>query len=226
MSTILPSGLIVSCQAEGDSPFATPDHIAAFARAAEMGGAVAVRIRDAENITRVRSAITLPIIGLTKSAYPSGEVLITPHETDITALHSAGADVVALDATERKRPDGRTGIQVLADAATLGVPLMADISSEAEAIAAAAAGAAYVATTLSGYVDSKRRVRLDVPDLELLEMLRGKLSVPLVAEGRFWTPEQTALAIRLGAHAVVVGTAITRPVDIVKRFVSALSPKS
>jgi N-acylglucosamine-6-phosphate 2-epimerase len=95
-----------------------------------------------------------------------------------------------------------------------------------EAREAAGRGAAYVATTLSGYAPSDRKVKADMPDLELVGALSRTLTVPLIAEGRFTTPEQAALALTLGAHAVVVGTAITRPVDIVKRFVASLPVKS
>ncbi len=221
--TLIPRGLIVSCQAEEGSPFNAPSFIAAFAQAAEAGGAVALRIRDIENIRAVKRITTLPIIGITKSAYESGEVLITGDVKDVEHIMHAGADVVALDVTKRIRPNGMTGVEFLAEVRKqINVPMMADIATYEEGIAAAEAGAEFVGTTLSGYTSYTSRVRSDVPDFELIERLAAVLPGRVIAEGRIWTPEQASLALKVGAYAVVVGTAITRPIDIVKRFVGGL----
>ena len=215
----LARGLIVSCQAEGDSPFNTPAFIAAFARAAEMGGAVAVRIAGADNVRAVRGAVRLPIVALTKGGFPDGSVLITPTLDDARALAEAGADIVAVDATSRKRPGGPDGAEfVMRARAALGVPVLADVSTADEGAAAARAGAAWVATTLSGYTPETSARATEQPDLDFVAHLAARLPRQVIAEGRIWTPDQAAAALDAGAWAVVVGTAITRPIDIVRRF--------
>lgn len=226
MPADLRRGLIVSCQAEGDSPFNAPAFIAAFARAAEMGGAVAVRICGADNVRAVRAAVGLPIIGITKGRHADGTVLVTPGQDDVRALVAAGADIVAMDGTARRRPDGRTGVQAVREAVTLGVPVMADVSTHDEGLMAAGAGATFVATTLSGYTPETADLASGEPDFTLVASLARELTGPVVAEGRVWSPEQARRALDLGAYAVVVGTAITRPVDIVRRYAEALASAS
>jgi putative N-acetylmannosamine-6-phosphate epimerase len=223
MTRELQRGLIVSCQAEGDSPFNAPASIAAFARAAEMGGAVAVRICGVENVRAVRQAVRLPIVGLTKGHYADGRVLITPGSEDARAILEAGADAVALDATARRRPGGASSLDLLRDVRNrLSAPVVADVSTYEEGVDAAAAGATYVATTLSGYTPQTESLAGTGPDLALVARLSSACPDRVIAEGRMWTPEQAAAALAAGAFAVVVGTAITRPVDIVRRWVAAL----
>ncbi len=224
MAVQLKPGLIVSCQAEEGSPFNSPEFIGAFAKAAELGGAVGVRIRGVDNVRAVRNVVSLPIIGITKGLFPNGMVLITPTIEDAAALADAGADVVALDATDRMRPSGMTGTGMIRKAKDiLRLPVMADVSTFTEGMDAANAGADYVGTTLSGYTPGTKQKNMEQPDLELVRQLAAMLPGQLIAEGRIWTPEQAVEALQAGAFAVVVGTAITRPVDIVKRFVTRLS---
>ncbi len=216
--TNLKRGLIVSCQAEDGSPFNSQQFISAFAKAAELGGAVGVRVRDYENVRAVKNATTLPVIGLTKGFYKSGKVLITPVIEDVSKLADSGADIVAVDATGRTRPNGMSGLEFLGLAKSrLNIPVMADISRLDEALAAAEAGADFVGTTLSGYTEDSGPTD-GLPDLELIKAISSRTRTPLIAEGRIWTPEQAKSAIEFGAYAVCVGTAITRPVDIVQRF--------
>lgn len=223
----LARGLIVSCQAEGDSPFAAPRFIAAFAKAAELGGAAGVRIAGLDNVRAVRAAVALPIIGLTKGRYPDGSVLITPTVEEAAAIEAAGADIVAVDATARQRPDGLAGEEVVRRLSQrLRAPVLADVSSFEEGLAAARAGAAYVATTLSGYTPATASSSSGAPDLRLVSQLAQALQDKVIAEGRISTPEQAAEALRLGAFAVVVGTAITGPIDIVRRFVRSVKAAS
>ena len=151
----LQRGLIVSCQAEEGSPFNSPQFIAAFAQAAEMGGAVGVRVRDPENVRAVAKAVDLRIIGLTKGKYDSGSVLITPTIDDVLRLLDAGADIIAVDATFRRRPNGMSGIEFLRLVrSSIAGPVMADISNVHEGLAAADEGADFIGTTLSGYVEA------------------------------------------------------------------------
>ena len=215
-------GLIVSCQAEEGSPFNAPEFIAAFAKAAELGGAVAVRVRDPENIAAVRKVVGLPVIGLTKGYYSTGKVLITPTLEEVVKLVKSGADIVAIDATRRSRPNGKSGAEfVRLVKSNIAISVMADISNLDEALAAANVGADFVSTTLSGYTEESADTN-GLPDLDLVRDISSSVSTPVVAEGRIWTPEQAEAAMKLGAYAVCVGTAITRPVDIVRNFASSL----
>ena len=216
-------GLIVSCQAEEGSPFNAPQFIAAFAKAAEQGGAVAVRVRDPENVKAVAAVTELPIIALTKGSFESGRVLVTPTIADVLRLVESGADIVAFDATDRRRPGGMSGIEFLrAVRAATRCPVLADISTLHEGLAAAEAGADFVATTLSGYIDVPAGSKYE-PDFALIQKLASGTRTPVIAEGRFWSPEQARKAVESGAFAVCIGSAITRPVDIVRRFVESLS---
>lgn len=219
----LKPGLIVSCQAEEGSPFNYPHFIAAFAQAAELGGAVGVRVRSPENVEAVSKVTQLPIIGLTKGQYDSGTVLITPTLDDVLKLVDAGADMVAVDATSRRRPNGMSGLEFLRLVRSkVSALIVADISNPQEGITAAYEGADLVATTLSGYTENDIRPRVE-PDYELIEDIASQADAMIIAEGRIWTPEQAVKAIRSGAFAVCVGSAITRPVDIVRRFADLLA---
>jgi N-acylglucosamine-6-phosphate 2-epimerase len=150
------------------------------------------------------------------------EVYITPRFEDAQRIAEAGASIVALDCTPRPRPGGETVERLIQRIASeLRLPVMADISTLAEAIAAEGAGADIVATTLSGYTAYSRRG--DGPDWGLLESIARAVKVPVIAEGGIWSPAEARCALDLGAWAVVVGTAITRPVDMTRRFVRALS---
>lgn len=216
----LRGSLIVSCQAEADSPFNATQYITAFAQAAELGGAKAVRIRDVENVRAVRQFVQLPIIGLTKSRYPDGSVLITPTAEEALALQENGASIIAVDGTLRPRGKYRSGADFIQDLKRLGITIvMADIATAEDAVAAEDAGADLVATTLSGYTPETEG-KADTPDFELIETLSKMVSIPIIAEGRIWTPDEALHALECGAFAVTVGSAITRPVDIVRRFVS------
>lgn len=223
----LKHGLIVSCQSEGDDPFNSPQYIALFAKAAEMGGACGIRARQPENVKAVRDAVSLPVIGITKGEFPDGTVLITPDFQDVQALINAGAAIIAADATKRVRPNGLSGRQFLAECKKRwDVPLMADISTLEEGLAAEEEGVDFVGTTLAGYTPYTNKASEDEPDWELLNSLVRRAKTPIIAEGRIWTPDQARKALELGAYAVVVGTAITRPRVVTRRFVEALQTSS
>ncbi len=214
-------GLIVSCQAEEGSPFYRPEYMAAFSRAAEMGGAVGIRAKEPD-IRAIREVCSLPIIGIDKVYVPGFEVYITPRFEDAQRIAAAGAAIVALDCTPRPRPDGLTMEQSIQRIkAELRLPVMADISTVDEAIAAAAAGADIVATTLSGYTPYSRKT--EGPDFDLLEAVVRAVTVPVIAEGHILTLAEARAAIDIGAWAIVIGTAIARPVELTQRFVGALS---
>ncbi len=216
-------GLVVSCQAEEGSPFYEPGMMARFARAAELGGAVGIRAK-APDIRAIKEACDLPVIGIDKVYLEGCDVYITPRFEDAERIAHAGAEIIALDCTPRRRPGGVAMADLVHRIkADLGVPVMADIATLEEALAAEQAGADLVATTLSGYTEySEKR---DMPDWELLEAIARGVGVPVLAEGHIHTPDEALRALRLGAWAVVVGSAITKPVDLTERFVRAIGTR-
>lgn len=209
--------LVVSCQAAETSPLHATEHIVALARATIQGGASGVRIEGVRNVEAVRCAIDLPIIGITKIAQPGYDVYITPSLKDVCDLAMAGADVIAFDATDRPRPAPVASI--VSEIARHKKISMADISTLDEARYAIAAGADFVGTTLSGY--TSYTVGAAAPDFALMFELAAA-GIPFVAEGRIWEPEQARHALEIGATFVVVGSAITRPNEITKRFADAI----
>jgi N-acylglucosamine-6-phosphate 2-epimerase len=210
--------LIVSCQADPRSPFNDPLFIRAFAKAAQLGGAAALRLQGVENIEAVRAEQDLPIIGLIKRHHQDlGDIYITPELLDVTNVINAGADIVAFDATLRKRP---VPVADLIHAIhQRGKLAMADISTAVEAVTALESGADYVSTTLSGYTSYSPP--LEGPDLDLISDL-AKRDIHPIAEGRIRTPEEARQALERGAFAVVVGSAITRPEVVTRWFLQAL----
>jgi len=218
-------GLIVSCQAGPDEPLYGSAYMVGMARAAVVGGAVGIRANAPDSIAAIHAAVSLPIVGLYKYDLPGFEVRITPTLQHAKEIAAAGADLIALDATARPHPGGVSAADLIAQVrSTTGRPVVADVSTVAEGLAAADAGAEVVASTLSGYT-SYSPPGPD-PDFNLLRELAPRLQargVLLIAEGRIATPEQAAMALECGADAVVVGWAITRPQWITRRFVDALN---
>ncbi|MBB3018003.1 putative N-acetylmannosamine-6-phosphate epimerase [Microvirga lupini] len=221
---LIPKGaLVISCQARADNPLHGPVYMAAMARAAEQGGARGIRANGADDIVAIRAVTTLPIIGIAKVWDERFPVYITPGFAQADEIARAGADIIGLDATPRPR-DGEAVEHLIGRIRSeLGCEVFADIATLEEGRAAHAAGASYVATTLSGYTEETVSRKTEGPDLELLSALVAQVPVPIVAEGRFDTPELVAEAFRRGAHAVVVGTAITNPREITRKFVRAIS---
>ncbi|MEV6703689.1 putative N-acetylmannosamine-6-phosphate 2-epimerase [Streptomyces sp. NPDC051453] len=215
---LLDGRLIVSCQAPPGDPMRDTGTLVRLARAAAAGGAAGIRANEPEVVAAISAAVDLPLIGLWKDGDTG--VYITPTVRHALAVAEAGAHVVAADATARPRPDGGTFADVVAAVHAAGALVMADVATLDEGVAAAAAGADFVSTTLSGYVPGSPRQ--DGPDLDLVAALSAALAVPVVAEGRISTPEEAALALARGAHSVVVGTAITAPTALTSRFVTAL----
>jgi N-acylglucosamine-6-phosphate 2-epimerase len=221
MKAIPPGCLIVACQARADNPLHGPVHMAAMARAAADGGAAAIRANGPDDIAAIRAVVALPIIGILQRLEDGVPVYITPDFEAARACAVAGADMIALDATMRTRRGDPPDRLIARIKAELGLPVVADVATVQEGVAAAGWGADYVATTLSGYtVDTEAR-RHNGPDLALVSALAARVEVPVVAEGRYDTPAQVARAFDHGAHAVVVGTAITNPREITKRFAAA-----
>jgi N-acylglucosamine-6-phosphate 2-epimerase len=220
---LIPKGaLVISCQARADNPLHGPVYMSAMARAAEQGGARGIRANGADDIAAIRAVTALPIIGIAKVWDDRFPVYITPGFAQAAEVARTGADIIGLDATPRLR-DGEPVERLIGRIRSeLGREVFADIATLEEGRAAHAAGATYIATTLSGYTEETASRKTEGPDLELLSALVAEIPGPIVAEGRFDTPELVAEGFRRGAHAVVVGTAITNPREITRKFVRAL----
>lgn len=215
---LAPGTLVVSCQARKDNPLHGPHFMAAMARAAQQGGAGGIRANGGEDIAAIRQATTLPILGLVKRFEFAPAMAITPDRAAVEEAAQAGADIIALGAAAGPRPAEPLGELMALARETFAKQVLADVATVEEGIAAAALGADYLATTLSGYTTGKAPPC--EPDLALVGALVDATNIPIVAEGRYWTPQAVAEAFNRGAYAVVVGTAITNPMEITRRFVT------
>ncbi len=209
-------GLIVSCQPVTDSPLDKPDIVAAMALAAQQAGAVALRIEGVENLKATRAVVSVPVIGIIKRDPENSPVRITAYLEDVDALAEAGADIIAVDGTDRVRP---VPVAALLDRIHHhGLLAMADCSSLADGLASQRLGAEIIGTTLSGYTTPDTP---EAPDLPLVKAL-SNAGCRVIAEGRYNTPAQAAEAMRQGAWAVTVGSAITRLEYICQWYNTAL----
>ncbi len=219
-------GLIVSCQALIDEPLYGPEHMAAMAVAAAEGGAVAIRANTPQDVQAIKRKCGLPLIGLYKKHYSDSDVYITPTLLEVKRIADAGAEFVAIDATSQTRPNGQSLEDFIATIreSCPQVGIVADVSTFEEGVVAMKLGVDLVSTTLSGY--TPHSLQQKEPDIELVRRLAALNEVPVLAEGRIWTIEECAACMEAGAHAVVVGTAITRPQEITRRFVGAVHSAS
>lgn len=215
----LAGGLIVSCQARPGNPLHGPDTMALMARAAELGGARGLRVNGPDDVRAVMQVTSLPVLAINKVEYDDSPVMITPTVHDTEALLDTGAPLIALDGTNRYRPGGESLATIVKVIHDRGALAFADLATMDDLQGAIDAGADAVGTTLSGYTAESSTDSPD-PDLDLLAWLVKYSPVPVFAEGRYWTPEQAAAALHVGASFVVVGTAITNPMAITSRFVS------
>ncbi|MFD2044536.1 N-acetylmannosamine-6-phosphate 2-epimerase [Ornithinibacillus salinisoli] len=214
--------LIVSCQALEDEPLHGPHIMARMAMAADVGGAVAIRANGSDDISAIKHATKLPIIGLVKRVYENSHVYITPTKKEVDELLDVGVDVIALDATNRKRPNGDSLEEIIRYVKEKEQLILADISTVEEGLHALHLGADFISTTLSGYTDYTVREQPG-PDVELVEKLVHATDAPIFAEGRIECPNDAKRMIQKGAHTVVVGSAITRPQHITKVFVDGMN---
>ncbi|WP_121614122.1 N-acetylmannosamine-6-phosphate 2-epimerase [Mesobacillus foraminis] len=214
--------LIVSCQALENEPLYGSGTMAKMAIAAVAGGAVAIRANTPEDIREIKKAVDVPVIGLYKRDYEDSQVYITPTLREAEQIVLAGADIVAADLTHRRRPYNHTSDQFIKEYKRNfpQVPLMADIATVAESINAAELGADLISTTLVGYTQETKHVKEFNP--QILKEIVEKTARPVIAEGRIYTPEEAELALEMGAYAIVVGSAITRPLVITERFVAKI----
>lgn len=222
----LKGGLIVSCQALENEPLHSSYIMSRMAYAASRGGAAGIRANSVEDIKEIKKAVNLPIIGIIKQVYEKSEVYITPTMREVEALAACGVDIIATDCTKRVRPDGKTLEEFFLEARAKypNQLFMADCSCYEEGIYAAKLGLDLIGTTLSGYTEYTRDAKL--PNLELAKRLAEDTGKPVIAEGGIWTPKQLKAALDTGALAAVVGTAITRPEEITRHFLSASGIRS
>ncbi|MCD9022388.1 N-acetylmannosamine-6-phosphate 2-epimerase [Cohnella silvisoli] len=217
----LKGGLIVSCQAYPGEILFGSDIMSKMALEAKNGGAVGIRANSPSDIAEIKSKTGLPVIGIWKERYADSSIYITPTLREAEAVAEAGADIVAIDATDRPRPGQERLEDIVAFLRSrYNVMLMADVSNVQEGIQAEKMGFDIVSTTLSGYTPYSRS--LEGPDTELISELVKSLKIPVFAEGRIQTPDQATFCLRQGAYSVVVGSAITRPQTITKKFVDLI----
>ena len=197
-------GLIVSCQALPEEPLHSSYIMSRMAYAAMEGGAVGIRANSVADIREIKKTVDLPVIGIIKKVYADSSVYITPTMEEIDALAACGADIIATDGTLRMRPQGES----------------LDCSTYEAGMHAEEIGFDLIGTTMSGYTDYTAGKSL--PDITMMESMVGGLKKPGIAEGGIWTPEQFKTVMETGILAAVVGTAITRPREITRHFLTAL----
>ena len=218
-------GLIVSCQVQWDDPIYDENIVVKMAQAAKWAGAVGIRANSPEQIAKIKAAVDLPMIGLYKIWHEDTDVFITPTLEACKQVWEAGAEIIALDCTTQITHEGtvaRDLLPVVKEAIPEAI-IFADVSNYDEAVWAAAHGADIVGPTLYGY--TKETANIESPDLRsFARMCRDlKDEAYVIMEGHIYTPEDAMKCIFLGAHSVVVGSAITRPHLTAKRFVDLLS---
>lgn len=220
MLDVIKNNLIVSCQALEDEPLHSAFIMGRMAKAAKEGGAVAIRAQGVEDIIEIKRVTNLPVIGIIKRNYKDSEVFITPTEKEIKELIETGCEMIALDATNRIRPNNEKIKDLLELIHKSKRLAMADVSTYEEGIKAQEMGFDCISTTLSGYTSYS--TQSDKVDFKLLEELVKDCSIPVICEGRIYTPEELKEAFDIGAYSVVIGGAITRPQQITERFVKAI----
>lgn len=216
--------VIVSCQAVPGEPLYVEEKSIMYlmARAAKRAGTPAIRTSSIRDVIAIKEETGLPVIGLVKIRYEGFESYITPTMKEVDDLVAAGSDIIAFDCTNQKRGDGRTISEYITEVRTKypDAILMADISTYEEGINAWKLGMDIVGTTMSGYTSYSPK--LEGPDYELVKRLAATVDIPVIGEGRVHSPEQAVEMLDAGAFAVVVGGAITRPLEIATRFIKAV----
>ena len=218
----LKRGLIVSCQAVKGEPLYGLDMMGHFAYAAVQGGAVGIRTGYVGDIQSVQKRVNVPIIGIIKQEYKGSDVYITPTLAEVKSLLDTKCDVIALDCTRRPRP--KESLEELVQYIRSNSPetaIMADCDNMDSALEARKLGFDYIGTTMRGYTPATKGI--SIPDYDFIaELVKRFPDTRIIAEGGIWEREQLARVWRLGVYAVVIGTAITRPMDITKRFAEVM----
>lgn len=221
-------GIVVSCQALKGEPLYGSKIMGKLALAAQQGGANGIRANSKEDIFEIKRNVDLPIIGIVKKDYEDSEVYITPTMKEIEELLSTNCEMIALDATDRTRPN-KEALEILLrqiKAKNSNVLLMADISTVSEAMEAERLGFDCISTTLMGYTDTSKNYNVTTNDFYYLTEILKNVTVPVIAEGHLSTPKLAKKALEKGAYSVVVGSAITRPKLITETFVNTIKKLS
>jgi len=221
----LKNKLIVSCQALSDEPLHSPFIMGRMALAAKEGGASGIRANTKEDILEIKLNVDLPIIGIVKRDYIDSQVYITTTMTEVDELVEAKADIIAIDATSSLRPNGVHLDEFFSKIKNKypNVLLMADCSSYEEAIHADELGFDFIGTTLVGYTKQSKGIKIEENDFELIRNILAKVTTPVIAEGNIDTPKKAQRVLELGCYSVVVGSIITRPQIITKKFVHEIN---
>lgn len=217
----LDGGLVVSCQARPGNPLHGASPMVMMAQAAELGGARGLRIDGPVNVAAVTAMTTLPVLATHRIEHLDSRITITPTSRTAEDILAAGAKLVALDATNRRRPNDEQLGDIISTIHAAGAVAMGDLAHIDDLPHALASDVDAVGTTLSGCTGSSTAP--EEPDFELLARLVRDSPVPVFGEGRYWNPDQVTRAFALGASFVVVGAAVTNPMAITSRFVHAIA---
>lgn len=217
--------LIVSCQALPDEPLHSSYIMGKMAKAADQAGASGIRANSVVDINEIQSETELPIIGIIKNEYENSEVFITPTLKEVREVCETGVAVVAIDATNRKRPNGEDLSEIINKAKSEfpEILFMADTATIQDAEKAEKYGFDIVGTTLYGYTEETRGFDISDNDFQHLKDILTVTNLPVIAEGKIDTPKKAKRVLEIGAHAVVTGGAITRPQEIARKFVEEIS---
>lgn len=226
MSDVLRSlhgGVVVSCQALLGEPLF--GQMFFMAKAAAEGGAGGILMNGYEDIAQAKAAVHIPVIGVMTQAYPDAEVELTPTIEEVASAMRAGADLVACDATWRRRPNGEA-IDEFYRKCRERFPnrlLVAEVATVDEAVLARRLGFNCVSSAAYGYTPETHGRKLYDDDFAAFREIRGAVTdCPVIGEGGVVSPSHAARLLELGADFVVVGSSITRPQTITERFASAM----
>lgn len=216
--------LVVSCQALPDEPLHSSFIMSRMALAAKQGGAGGIRANTKEDIAEIKKLVDLPVIAIIKRDYPDSEIYITPTMKEIRELMEVKPEIIALDATDRLRPQGKTLDQFFAEikAEFPDVLLMADCSTYEECIHADELGFDFIGTTMVGYTPESKHLKIDEDDFKILRDVLANVKHRVICEGNIDSPQKARRVIDLGSFCVVVGSSITRPQLITKKYAQAL----
>jgi len=216
--------LIVSCQALPEEPLHSAYIMGRMAVAAREGGAAGIRANTKEDIAEIKRNVDLPVIGIVKRNYPDSKIYITPTMKEVDELMEVEPEIIALDATSAVRPGGlslETFYHQIRDKYPDQM-LMADCSTVEEALQADRMGFDFIGTTLVGYTEQSRTLKIEQDDFSIIREIVAKAMHRVIAEGNIDTPQKLRRVMELGVYSVVVGSAITRPQLITRNFVQAL----
>lgn len=217
--------LIVSCQALSHEPLHSSFIMGRMALAAKEGGCAGIRANTVEDIEEIRKNVDLPIIGIIKKDYDNSEIYITPTMDEIDKLVEAKVEIIATDATDRKRPNHENLDEFYKEIRRKypNIKLMADCSTIEEAIHADRLGFDFIASTMVGYTPQSKNLEIQKDDFKILKEIIKQCKHPVIAEGNIDTPQKARRVIELGAYSVVVGGAITRPQNISRKFAEEIN---